>query len=1148
MFAATVPVAERIVLAMSRFIGHPCGMDIKAHPAALLARRRGLVRSWGLLVLAIIFIPALSAGLMAAGRPIVPFSNGVNLSAHLEYIEDSERKFAVGDILRMGDSWKETPGGSVNFGYSRSAYWFRARIANSGQTAASALLEIDFPSLDLVEVYSPDGAGGLKAVRTGDRLRFDSRPIRDPNLLFPLILEPGANTIYIRALNSGSLRFSARLFSEQGYIERKNGVLPALWLLYGMLALIAGFNFFVYALLRERMYLYFALFSAILLLYQMSHRGYAFQFLWPDSPEWANTALPVFMNLLGAFSALFIRSAMATDLASPRFNLFFRLFGYALFPLSAALAFVLPTRLSLLATYTLLFVIAAAVVIYVLTALAKGSRFVRYFGAGIGGIAVFTVMGILTALGRLPLNFFTEWSTELGFLCLVLTASIGMIDRMKTLTDQLKGAKEEQGNSIVQLTAANQELAATNEELNAAMEELSATNEEFEAQNEELIAAENELRRSEEKYRSLVENINEAIYSAGSEGKLTYISPAIEKIAGFTAEEITRLNFISLIHPDDVARIAGRFERLARGEIEPSEYRIKTKTGEYRWVSTISQPLFQKGVFSGANGVLTDIHERREAEERILQEKNFAATIIDTLPGIFFLLDGGGKLVRWKGRIKGDDAFGYSPDEVRAMNPLDMVDPRDRELAAAKLLEGFEAGQAAAEINFRRKNDEHLAFYVAVSRMRLDGENYLIGIGFEITDRKRAEEEREKTRMQLIQAQKMEAIGTLAGGIAHDFNNMLMGIMGSLDLIKLILKKEGTVDRSAILNYIEIALESSKRSADMTRRLLTLSRKSGLQTVPMDVNDTIADVHRLCVNTLPKSVKLEFRPSTEPLRVRAEPVQIEQVLLNLCVNAAHAMTTMRAAGEREGGVLKVSASVARYPETPHAGHAVAAPGTTYVTLEVEDTGVGITDEIREQIFDPFFTTKRKEEGTGLGLAIAYTIVQQHGGFIDIASRPGAGSTFKVYLPALEEEEVSIGSVPEENELVAGEGRILLVDDEKPVLGIAAGMLEEMGYQVSSAESAYEALEIFKQAPGGFAAVVLDLSMPGVSGLELFEKLRAIDPGVRVLLASGLIDGSVLADALDRGIAGFLQKPYSITELSIGVKKAISAESGQGRSN
>ncbi len=675
------------------------------------------------------------------------------------------------------------------------------------------------------------------------------------------------------------------------------------------------------------------------------------------------------------------------------------------------------------------------------------------------------------------------------------------------------------------------------------MEELSATNEEFEAQNEELITAESEIKRSEEKYRSLVENINEAIYSVDAKGAITYVSPALKRMTGLAPAEVVGDNFTSLIHPEDVEGIIARFGELSHGEIRPSAYRIRTKTGEYRWITSISRPIFHRGEFVGANGVLTDIHARKEAEDRVLREKTFATTIIDTLPGIFFILAGDGTLVRWKGRAEGDEAFGYSPEEVQAMSALDMVDPKDRELAASKISEAFATGQTGAEIGFVRKDGERLIFHIAVSRMRLDGEVYLIGIGFEITDRKRAEEEREKTRIQLIQAQKMEAIGTLAGGIAHDFNNMLMGIMGSLDLIQLVLKKEGPVDRNAVLNYIEIALESSRRSAEMTRRLLTLARKSGLQAVPMDVNEIIGSVFRLCRNSLPKSVHLDFRDRKIPLRVLADPVQMEQVLLNLCVNAAHAMTIMRTAGEREGGTLTVSASEipcsyelsALYP---HARH-----GSNYIRLEVADTGVGIDEEIKGQIFDPFFTTKTKEEGTGLGLAMAYTIVQQHGGFIDVASSPGAGSAFSVFLPALEEEPSRGRDDYAVSGMEAGEGRLLVVDDEPSVLGIAAGMLEQLGYEVITAGRGSEALELFEKERHRLDAVLLDLSMPGMSGLELFERMREIDPTVRVLLASGFIEESVLSAALDRGIAGFIQKPYSIVQLSVKVKTIIDRPAG-----
>lgn len=1064
--------------------------------------------------------------------------NGVNISASLYYFEDTNGDLTIREIADGPVEWTHNENRYVNLGYSRSAYWFRADIHNSRQTRREVLLEIDFPSLDLVDFHVPDGRGGFDKVETGDLRVFESRPIRDPNFLIPVSLEPGASTVYMRVLSAGSLRFTVRLFTWPKFLEKKNLVLPRLWLLYGMLFLVAGFYMFAYALLRKPVYLYFALFASTLFLYQIAHRGYAFQFLWPGLPWWANAALPVTMNLLGLFGALFARAIMDLRASSPGTDRLFILFGYVLFPLAAVLSLLLPARPCLQMTYALLMAFAFIVIIHTVFALWRGNRFARYFLAGVGGFAVFAVIGAFTAFGRLPLNFFTEWSTELGFLWLVFSASAGMIDRMKALADDLRSSRAEQEKNIELLTRANQELAATNEELNAAMEELGATNEEFEAQNEELIAAENELRRSEEKYRSLVENINEVIYSIDASGAITYLSPAVEKMIGFTPTEIEDLNFSSLIHPEDVERIIVRFGELMHDVVKPSVYRIMTKTGGYRWIMSLSRPIFHRGEFVGANGVLTDIHERKEAEDRVLKEKNFATTIIDTLPGIFFVLAGGGKLVRWKGREKTDEAFGYTPEEVRAMSALDLVCPKDRQLAAARIHEAFDTGQSSAEITFAHKNGDRLVFHVAVSRMRLDGEVYLIGIGFEITDRKRAEEEREKTLAQLIQSQKMEAIGTLAGGIAHEFNNMLMGIMGGLDMIRLVLGKDGRVDRDAVLKYIEIALESSRRSVDMTRQLLTLSRKSGLQTIPVDLNETIISVFKLCRNTLPKSVKLDFQNGDSPFRVLADPMQMEQVLLNLCVNAAHAMTSMRPFGEREGGTLSVSAREEPGSDEFFALYPFARPGVKYIKLEVGDTGVGIDEEVRAQIFDPFFTTKRKEEGTGLGLSMAYNIVQQHGGFIDVTSRVGAGSVFSVYLPALEGEPSPVRPASGMGDMVTGEGRLLLVDDEKPVLDIAAGMLERLGYEVISAESGREALGIFSRERHRLDAVILDLSMPGMSGLEVFERMREADPGVRVLLASGFIEESVLNRVLSQGVADFIQKPYTIVQLSVKIKSVM----------
>ncbi len=398
--------------------------------------------------------------------------------------------------------------------------------------------------------------------------------------------------------------------------------------------------------------------------------------------------------------------------------------------------------------------------------------------------------------------------------------------------------------------------------------------------------------------------------------------------------------------------------------------------------------------------------------------------------------------------------------------------------------------------------------------------------------------ERIRMQSQLLQAQKMEAVATLVGGIAHDFNNILGGIIGSLSLIEMLIPKDGNDAGGDLVKYVNTALESSRRAAEITKSLMTLSRKSELKLEEVDAAHSLRNVLKLCKNTFPKNIILDFLIGDRPLPIKADPVQIEQVFLNLCVNASHAMTIMRPDMAQQGGILTVETRLTTCDESVCARHAEAIPGIPYVTVSVRDTGVGMDDETRNQVFDPFFSLKRQDQGTGLGLALVYGIIKQHSGFIDVFSAPGKGSTFEVYIPSTGEIRAHRDKSSPAEALVHGSGRILVIDDEKAILSIARGMLEMCGYDILTAEGGTEGIETYRKEHDNIDGVLMDLAMPGISGLEVFAALKEINPGVRVLITSGLIDDDELANALDRGVMGFLQKPYTAAELSTGVRRLL----------
>ena len=360
--------------------------------------------------------------------------------------------------------------------------------------------------------------------------------------------------------------------------------------------------------------------------------------------------------------------------------------------------------------------------------------------------------------------------------------------------------------------------------------------------------------------------------------------------------------------------------------------------------------------------------------------------------------------------------------------------------------------------------------------------------------------------------------------------------MGTVSLIKHLMNKESILNEK-FTNYIDIIDRSGKRAAEMVQQLLTLSRRYEIAMRPLDLNISLRNVMQICHNTFDKSVEIfaEFAP--DKAIINGDPSQVEQIILNLCVNASHAMTIMRKSGEKQGGTLSVSIRYIKADMYFCSVHPEAKPGS-YWMVSHSDTGVGMDEDTQRSIFDPFFTTKERDQGTGLGLAMVYSIIHHHHGFIDVYSEKGVGATFNVYFPA-NTEEADPEHTAHEPAAEKGEGLILVIDDEDIVRLMAENILMECGYEVISAANGREGVELFKNKHDSIKAVLLDMAMPGMSGKEVFIDLKKINPGVKVLLASGFRQDYRVDEALRLGITGFIQKPYSLGELSKKIKEITS---------
>jgi PAS domain S-box-containing protein len=632
--------------------------------------------------------------------------------------------------------------------------------------------------------------------------------------------------------------------------------------------------------------------------------------------------------------------------------------------------------------------------------------------------------------------------------------------------------------------------------------------------------AEGALQESEEKYRMVLENIDHAIVVTGRVGEYKFVSPKLIELVGYPEEEIKEQGLSHFAHPEDRDELVRFYKKSIKrrqrslGHI----FRIVRNDGSIRWIEINSLLLQWFGEPSYLD-FIKDITDRKLAEEQLKSTRNYLKNVFNSLPSVLVSIDVEGNVTGWN--TAAENFSGVSASEAIGKKIWDKIPYfKDYESYFSKVV------QSQRQVKLLRQNifiDEKKYLNISISPLVSQATDGVVVRIDDVT-------ELEKKDEQLRQAQRMETVGTLAGGLAHDFNNVLGGILGTISLMNYALKKQGNLNLGKIKQNINTIEKAASRAADMVQQLLALSRKQEFAFSPVDLVQSVNHVIGICKNTFDKTIRIKLFVNNEGAVVNADATQIEQVLLNLCVNASHAMTVMRKPDESQGGTLIVSIEKAYNNEYFRSSHP-EAKGCDYWGVRVMDTGVGMDSEIQMKMFDPFFTTKDKSVGTGLGLAMVYNIVKQHKGFIDVYSQLNIGTTFSVFLPVLDISEAADTAIPSEEVLDRGTGKILLVDDEEIIQETARDILTECGYDVVVASNGQEALKIFTERNSEIRAVILDMAMPNMSGRETFMELKKISPKVKVLLASGFKNDSRIIDTLKMGVAGFIQKPYTLHDLS-----------------
>jgi two-component system cell cycle sensor histidine kinase/response regulator CckA len=666
-------------------------------------------------------------------------------------------------------------------------------------------------------------------------------------------------------------------------------------------------------------------------------------------------------------------------------------------------------------------------------------------------------------------------------------------------------------------------------------DELKVLYREKEEQLAALKRAQDALQRSEEHYRSIFENSPEGIFQTTPGGCLLSVNPTFARMFGYESPQemtasITNVGHQLYADPGERARLVALLEE--QGVVEAFETECQRKDGQRIWISiNVRAVRDPKGLLLHYEGTTEDISERKRAEEalRIAHQRLF--DIIEFLPDATFVIDHEKKVVAWnraceemtgvkKEAILGSGDHAYAVPFYGEKRPVlvDYVAGHTDEL-----MKKYESVRRREDTLYGESftpglRDGKGAFLAGIASPLFDKDGNIVGAIEsirDITDVKRLES-------QLLQSQKMEAIGTLAGGIAHDFNNLLMGIQGYTSLI---LSDTQTNDahREMLLN-IEKQVASG---ANLARQLLGFARGGQYEVKPTDLNEIITDTVSTFGRTR-KDVVIQTTFEKALWTVEVDRGQIEQVLLNLCINAWEAMPG--------GGNLTIETRNVHLDEE-HGLPQDAKPGK-YVKFSVTDTGTGMDEKTKERIFDPFFTTKEMGRGTGLGLASAYGIIKTHGGIIRVDTELGQGTAFSIFLPS-SEKEVARERVPA-GELEKGGETILLVDDEEMIIDVNKAILETLGYRVLVARNGTEALEIYEKNNEGIALVILDMIMPGLGGGEIFDALKTVNPSVKTILSSGYSMDGRAREILLKGCKGFLQKPFNVTELSRKVREALDA--------
>jgi PAS domain S-box-containing protein len=608
----------------------------------------------------------------------------------------------------------------------------------------------------------------------------------------------------------------------------------------------------------------------------------------------------------------------------------------------------------------------------------------------------------------------------------------------------------------------------------------------------------------------IIQTAHDGIITTNEDGEIEVFNPAAERLFGMPADEVSGRSVLDLLPGLSMTLADGSSREIDGIRTDGTRFAAEVTLNE---VHGASRP--------GLSVFVRDVTERRRADEALARERNFVSAVLDTAAAIVLICDPDGRVVRFNRAC--ELITGYGSEDLQGKYAWDVLAvPEERAALRASLSQvkdGICPPNGESLLSTKSGSKRRISWSNAILPDKYAQPAYLIATGIDITEKVELE-------TQLSQAQKMEAVGRLAGGVAHDFNNLVTVITGFSELVIESLSE----DDPCRTDLIEIR-KAGERAGALTRQLLAFSRKQIRQPQMLDLNAVVRDVEAMLRRLMREDIELrtDLQPGLD--RIKADRGQMEQILINLAVNARDAM--------QGSGVLTI-----RTANSTHSGHSAdlrtkLAPGA-YVVLTVSDTGSGITDEALPQLFEPFFTTKPQGIGTGLGLSTVYGIVSQSEGGIGIETALGVGTSFHIYLPRVEQPRVEKGAAPAAQRMPRGAETVLLVEDDSDVRAVIRRILSRAGYQVICASAGQEGIEQAQAFDGPIHLLVTDIVMPKMSGPELLRRLLAVRPEISVLFVSGHTQEQSVRELDVPGDAAFLQKPFPPDLLARRVREVLDA--------